>query len=272
MVAGSDPGGGQRQQEGARQFALAKFRWAAPDRLDVEGSFVGSGEAPEGEFLLVLRGPDGEQRLRATDHSLDKDGSWRAVFVFDAPPMPFDSGHIEVGDDVIIALFDALPADAAEQPQLLDVQRASAAADDGVRPAEGMERLRMETDLAAARQELGELRTTADRAAAELERAGADLRAEREGRAAEAEQFRASLASLRASAEQAIAAAEQQSAARNAELVEALAARDAALAEWRAYAERLAEVVPLATQARDAAQQLLERLGQAGTPERDAGA
>jgi rhodanese-related sulfurtransferase len=271
MVAESDPGGVQRQEDGAQQRALAKFRWAAPDRLNVEGSF-GSGERPDGDFVLVLRGPDGERRLLATDHETDPDGSWRAVFVWDAPPMPFDYAHIEAGDNVIVALLDALPADASDEPELVDVRAASPPARDDVPPAEGVERLRMQTALAAVHQELDELRTAAGRTAAELERAKADLQAEREGRAAEAEEFRDTLASLRASAEQAIADAEQQRATRSAELIQALAARDAELAELRDRAERAADMVPLATQARDAAQRLLDRLAEAGDIERDDGA
>jgi hypothetical protein len=271
MIAESDPGGGERQEGGVQQFALAKFRWASPDRLDVEGRFVGSRGTPDGDCMLVLRGPDGEQRLLATDQKSGDDGSWRAVFVWDAPPKPFDTARLELGDDVAIALTDALPGDASEEPRLLDVQRGAAA--DTARPVSAVERLGLETDLAAAGQELSELRTAADRTAAQLERAEADLRAERDGRAAEAERFRESLASLRASAERAVADAQQESAARTAELAQAIEARDRELAELRAHVGRVAAVAPLATEARDAAQRLLDRLTESvGPPERDDGA
>jgi len=271
MIAESDPGGGKRQEGGVEQFALAKFRWASPDRLDVEGRFVGSSETPDGECILVLRGPDGEQRILATDQESGDDGSWRAVFVWNSPPMPFDTAQLELGDDVAIALTEALPVDASEEPRLLDVRRPSAA--DTAPPISGVERLGLETDLAAAGQELSELRTAADRIAAQLERTEADLRAERDGRTAEAERFRESLASLRTSAERAVTDAQQESAARTAELAQAIEARDRELADLRARVGRVADVAPLATEARDAAQRLLDRLTESvGTPERDDGA
>jgi hypothetical protein len=262
MIAGSDRGGAEREG-GVQEFAVAKCHWASPDRLGIEGRFVGSGEPPDGEYVLVLHGPDGEQRIRATDRQAGDDGSWSAVFVWDTPPIAFETAELEVGDAATIVLSNALAGDGSQEPQELELRRASPATSngaDGSPPEDSLEQLRRETDLIAARQELSEQRTAGERTSAELERAEADLRAERDARTAEGERFRESLAAVRESAERAIADAGQQQEARTAELREALEAADRELTELRAHVDRLTGVASLATEAREDAEQLLGRL------------
>jgi chromosome segregation ATPase len=72
-------------------------------------------------------------------------------------------------------------------------------------PADGADRLRLESALLEAQEENRERRLAADVIGKELARTREDLDAERAARHEDAERFRASLAHLRASADEAIA-------------------------------------------------------------------
>ena len=49
-------------------FELKRFVWATPDRLEIDGRFVGLGDGPTGDAVLVLRGPERTHRLPAVDN------------------------------------------------------------------------------------------------------------------------------------------------------------------------------------------------------------
>src|ERR671931_1403071 len=68
----SDAGEGSRKTE-PPSFELTRFAWAAPDRLDVSGVFVGLDGKPAGAPTLVVRGGDREQRLPAVEGSVSGD-------------------------------------------------------------------------------------------------------------------------------------------------------------------------------------------------------
>lgn len=207
-------------------FDLERFEWAAPDRLQVAGTFSGLTDA-QGSPALVLRGAERTHRLSAVgDARPPADGEpWMATFAWREPPEPFESAELQVGSDVAVEL--PKPRTGHFEAQRLEGRHAAPeeAAADGAGSA--TERLRLQGDLLAAQEEALEARALAERAMEELSRAHQDLDAERERHAADAERFREGLATVRASAEEALAA-ERRAAA---ELREQLAAAEAARAD-----------------------------------------
>jgi hypothetical protein len=202
-------------------FELERFAWATPDRLEIDGRFVGLGGAT-GDPVLVLRGIDGTHRLPAVTEDIpDGDGEhWHAVFAWQEAPTAFDAAQLELGDELLIELPE--PSWDGEPPELgvLDVRRRG-----------GGERLRLQADVLAVRSELGEAHARAERLEKELARARADVDEERAGRAADAESFRDSLAQAQSAAEEAIAEGLAE--------VDALRVRVAELAGAGEEAERL---------------------------------
>ena len=193
-------------------FALERFAWGGPDRLELSGTFTGLGGAPTGSPVLVLASRYAVYRLPASpDDSVPEEGAaWQATFVWQEPPGAFATAALEL-DRHLVEL--PAPGDGSEpsDPALLPVRRA--------RPAG--ENLPLEEALIA---------TTED-----LRRARADLQAERDGRAADAAAFREGLAQLREAAEEALAVERN---ARQAEITE-LQDRVAELGAAAAEADRL---------------------------------
>jgi hypothetical protein len=233
-------------------FDLERFEWAAPDRLQVAGTFDGLDEAAAGPPMLVLRAADRTHRLPAAGRSgVPADGKpWMATFAWREAPEPFHSAELQLGGDIAVEL----PEPGAAQPgHRLEVRQPAAPAPSApvngvpaVAPraaepsaAEATERLRLQGDLLTAQEEAREARALADRAMEELSRAHQDLDTEREGRAADAERFRDGLATVRASAEEALAAEQQAVAQLRAPLQAAEAARAEAQAGVAALQERL---------------------------------
>jgi hypothetical protein len=217
-------------------FALERFDWAGPDRLELHGTFT---EPPPGagvEPLLVVYADDGAHELPlagAPGGEPLAGERWQAEFAWQEPPAPFVTAELVLGD-----LRIALPGPYEDQD--------GAAAPDVPAPAldapAGGGRLHLETELLAAREHGHEAERELERARAELDRARADLAAERAGREQDAARFREGLAAVeRAAAE---------------ELEQARAHFDAA-EDFRARAERLRADLE-AADARNA--QLRERL------------
>jgi hypothetical protein len=179
-------------------FTLDRFAWAAPDRLELAGTFDGLAAAPTGAAVLVLTGPGGEYRLTATRGD-DADGPangepWLASFVWHEAPAAFDTAVLELGDDLAVDL--PIPgADAGADA--LPVQSAATQADPVARVAAEADRLGLWEDLTQAQQE-------ARRLGDELARVRADLTTEREERAEDAARFRAGLGEMREAVEAAV--------------------------------------------------------------------
>lgn len=226
MVAREEKGPANK----AATFELERFAWGAPDRLELSGSFVGLPAPPADAPVLVVRGAERTHRLPpAADSAIGtpEDGQpWRAEFAWQEVPEVFDVAQLQLGGEIVVDL----PAPGEAQPQSLEVRHARSEDDAGAAqpsqvatPATGAERLRLESELLAAREAAGELRVDAERAREELARARADLESERERRAADAERFRDGLARVQESAEGALS-----------EAGDAIRTRDAALEELRA--------------------------------------
>jgi hypothetical protein len=180
-------------------FALERFAWAAPDRLELAGTFDGLGAAPPGAAVLVLTGPTGTYRLTASpgDVAAPVNGEpWLAVFVWHEAPAAFDAAVLELGDDLAVDL--PVPgADASQDALAMRFSANDDAAGPAARVAAEADRLGLWEDLTQAQQE-------ARRVGEELERARADLATEREGRAEDAARFRAGLAEMREATESAL--------------------------------------------------------------------
>jgi hypothetical protein len=200
---------------GKETFELERFVWATPDRLEIDGRFVGLGATPPANPVLVLQGEDRTHRLAAvTDGVVGGDGGhWHAEFAWQEPPTAFDTAQLELGDELVV--------------QLPEPSRDSEASDSGavdVRRRGGGGRLRLQADLLAVRSELVEAQARLERLAKELARAREDLDAERAGRAADAEAFRAALGEAQGAAEEAVSEALAEEAALRARVAELAAA------------------------------------------------
>jgi hypothetical protein len=215
-------GGGDRPLDTSNgmTFALERFAWGAPDRLEVSGTFAGIHDTPPGAPELVVHGRERVHRLRAVPDRISgppEDGRlWWAEFAWQEPPEAFDGAELQFGGALVVELP---PVDDAESTAQLTVR--------GPQPS-GAERLRLEADLLAAQEEVRELRAAVERLQEELTRARDDLVAEHERHAVDAERFREGLARVQRSAEAAIAEAQS-----------AIEQRDATLVQARAEAEAL---------------------------------
>jgi hypothetical protein len=223
-----------------RTFALERFAWGAPDRLELAGTFSGLDEPPAGLPVLVLTGPDRTHRLPAAARDVsgtpENGRPWSAAFVWQEPPAAFDAAVLRLGSDLAVELPD--PGSDGESPASVELPVRSA-------NGHGADRVRLEAELLAGREELREARSALHRAEEELSRAREDLHAEREERAADAVRFRAGLAQVREAAEQALTAKDAELADVRGELEVATAfraeAESASKAETAALRERMDE-------------------------------
>ena len=173
------------------RFALERFAWGAPDRLELAGTFTGLDEpdAPAPP-VLVLSGAGHTHRLRARGRrsGAPEDGQpWRAAFVWEEPPAAFDAAVLQLGGDLAVELPEPGDADAAGRASAAPPGRCATSA-----PAARAVRARgraLDRARGAARGARG-----LHRAEEELARAREDLTAEREGRAADATRFREGVA------------------------------------------------------------------------------
>lgn len=236
-------------------FDLERFEWAAPDRLQLAGTFAGLGDGAAAPPTLVLHGSERSHRLPAVEgdgSGPPEDGEpWTATFAWQDAPEAFDTAELELGDDVSIQLPEPRAGQRPFGGQRLKVRKAADHEPEEGRqngngsPPPAAERLRLQSELVAAQEEARELRVAVERAEEELGRARQDLEAERERHAADSERFREGLAKVQASAEEALAAEQHSAEALRAELDTALAARqeaDASAGELREQLTALEKV------------------------------
>src|SRR3954447_18228635 len=175
-------------------FQLDRFEWAAPDRLEIAGSFAGI-EPPRMAPTLVVGAADGTRRLTATPVDSPVDGEqWTAAFLWQEPPVPFEQVELELGDGLSVVLPAPGSGDAA-----LAIRGA---------PRPPAETLRSQAALLAAQEEAREASAAHGQVLQELARVREDLEAERSAHAADAERFKQGLAQVRDAGEAALAATE----------------------------------------------------------------
>src|SRR3954447_2441079 len=177
-------------------FQLDRFEWAAPDRLEIAGSFAGV-DAPSVTPTLVVGSGEGGRRLTGTPLDSDVGGEqWTAAFLWQEPPLAFEAAELELGHGLSVVL----PAPGSSDEALAIRGGAPPAADT----------LRLQAALLAAEEEAREVQSVHRRALQELARARDDLEAERSAHAADAERFKHGLAQVRDAGEQALAASEAE--------------------------------------------------------------
>jgi hypothetical protein len=180
-------------------FALERFTWAAPDRLEVAGTFAGLPDEPPGAPVLVLQGAHATHRLPSANADQPRDGRpWRASFAWQEAPEAFDAARLELGDGVQVDL----PAPGAQDGP---AESGAASAESRDAPLDSGDRVRLEAELLAAREEARAARAEAQQAAEELERLRRDLEAERARRADDTARFREGLEKLQQLANETIA-------------------------------------------------------------------
>ena len=220
-------------------FALERFQWAGPDRLEITGTFTGLPPGDADGPLLVVHGDDGAHELPSADpDAAPLPGEpWHAAFTWQEPPTAFTTAELRVGA-ARVALPGLRPGD--EPAEALAVAEPDAAP--AVPPAGG--RLRLEAELLAAQELARELERELLRAHAERDRAREDLDAERLGRAEDAARFREGLAAVERAAADELDAARAQADAASAARVEADRLRtelDSAGVREQALRERVGE-------------------------------
>ena len=246
-------------------FELKRFTWAAPDRLDLSGTFTGLADEPTGEPALVVDGAAGVHRLPAVAGSVSGPpaGMWGAAFAWLQAPEAFERASLEFASGVRVELPQP-DAKRSLRRQVIEVQvpgweGADATGDeptgDGADPpadAPAAGTLSLQAALLAAEEKAREAETAARQAETELARARDDLATEREGRRMDAERFRKLLDGFQASASDAVAA--EQAARRDTESqLEPLRERIAALETAAGDADAMrAELENAREQAREA--------------------
>jgi flagellar biosynthesis GTPase FlhF len=231
-------------------FDLERFEWAAPDRLEVAGSFHGI-EAPSAAPTLVLYGADGAQRLvgAPVDHGGDG-AAWVSEFVWSGPPVPFDDAELELDGGLSIGLPQPGMRD-----ETLEVRTVAA--------PQAADLLQLQAALIVAQEDAREADAARAQLAQELAHAREDLEAERARHASDAENFKRGLAQVREAGEQALAAssAEVAELRERADRLEAELEHVAALrAELEQSASEAAERERALDDARDEAGRLQSRL------------
>jgi hypothetical protein len=271
MTVGSDSRPASAEPADDRpMFALDRFEWGAPDRLELAGRFSGLEGRPAAGPVLMVDGPDGPHRLPAVGDGAGPpaDGApWAAAFAWLEAPVAFDHARLELGPALAVELPGPGQGESGRSLPVSTADDGTGAADVLVAAADAdgaAGRLRLEAQLLDARQELEETRVAAQRAQEELERAQADLAAERRRASDDAERFRAGLASVRASAEEAIGAAElarsraeQEAQAEIAALRERVAALEPAADELETVRSELDDARSTLAEVRVGAQSLL---------------
>jgi hypothetical protein len=217
-------------------FQLERFEWAAPDRLEIAGSFAGV-EPPRAAPTLLVRADDGVRRLTGATADEAGDGDpWSAAFHWREPPVPFSAAELDLGGGLSVVL----PAPGASAEALSIRGAASPAADT----------LRLQAELIAAQEETREAQAAHELALEELERARADLEAMRLRRTAEAERFKEGLAQVREAGERALATSQGE--------LEALRARVGELEDQLAAVPPLEERLDRAVSDAEEARRSLE--------------
>jgi hypothetical protein len=187
------------------RFALERFAWDAPDRLEVSGWFDGLDVELTDPPVLVVEDGDGSRRLPAVPERLawppGEGQRWWAAFEWSDEPAAFERATLELGAGLAIDLPQPNAKRTRRDERTLEVRRSEPDAT----PDSSAGRLALEADLLLAQEEVLSLRAAMERTRRELDRARQDAEAERGRRTADAERFRDGLGRVRASAEDAIA-------------------------------------------------------------------
>jgi hypothetical protein len=219
----------------ACSFALERFAWGAPDRLELAGTFAGLERSPSELPVLILSGAERTHRLpaAAVSGAPENGRPWRAAFVWQEAPAAFEAVMLQLGGELAVDLPE--PGEGGAAPENVELPVRVPSRDHAV-PGAGAELLRLEGELLAAREELLEAQSNLHRAVGEMRRAREDLDTERAERAADAVRLRDGIATVRESAEQALGV-EQRTAQQLRDALDAahktLEARDAELADAR---------------------------------------
>jgi hypothetical protein len=175
-------------------FRLARFEWAAPDRLEIAGAFTGI-DTPSGAPTLIVHGADGVRRLTGVPGKrASGDGPWSASFLWSEPPVPFEAAELELGGGLSVEL--SAPGTSDEAIAVRGATRSPA------------DMLRLQVALLAAQAEAREAGAAQRQVAQDLARAREDLESERAAHGADTERFKQGLAEMREAGEQAVTAAE----------------------------------------------------------------
>jgi hypothetical protein len=187
------------------RFALERFAWDAPDRLEVSGWFDGLDVELTDPPVLVVEDGEASHRLPPVPERLawppEERQRWWAAFAWGDEPAAFERAYLELGGGLAIDLPQPSNKRARRDERMLEVRRTERPAPEGS-PAD---RLALEADLLLAGEEVRSLRAAIEQTRRELDRARQDADAERGRRAADSERFRDGLGRVRASAEEAIA-------------------------------------------------------------------
>jgi hypothetical protein len=224
-------------------FALERFAWEAPDRLEVSGWFSGVHDAPSEPPVLVVRGGDRIHRLAPVPdrlHGALHDGArWRAAFAWQDAPEGFERADLAFGDDLVVELPEPRPKRTRRGEKVLEVRRTPAQDNGSAPPA--AKRLALETALLVAQEDVRELRAAVERAHAELATTREELEAERRRRAEDAERFREGLERVRGSAEEALAQVDGDAARQRSEIGAARVEAEHLVARLTGLEDALAE-------------------------------
>jgi colicin import membrane protein len=229
-------------------FELKRFVWAAPDRLELSGTFGGLQDAPVDDApMLVVRAGESVHRLPAVADSLDRPpnqdgGVWQAAFAWQDAPVAFDVAELHLGGGLVVELPEPSAKRLLSRTRVLQVRTSQSGERQSKNAAAAS--VASQVEVLAAQEEVREARIEMEQTAAELARAREDLKAERERRAGDSERYRQGLAKVRESAEQALAEAHEASEAKDSaletlrgRLEEAAGALKAAAAKARTEAE-----------------------------------
>jgi hypothetical protein len=112
---------------GGATFELEQFEWAAPDRLELRGRFIGlrgvSADAP----MLVVVGDGRVHRLPAVPGSAagppEEGRRWQAAFAWHGPPVAFDVAELQLGSDLVVELPEPAPRRARFRRGVRDAPR-----------------------------------------------------------------------------------------------------------------------------------------------------
>ena len=211
-------------------FSLERFEWSAPDRIEIAGRFANVPENALADPVLVVRGGDSTHRLVPAADSERQAGRvglrrfggtrWRASFAWPGQPTSFDRAVLELGEEFVVAL--PAPGAIRSGRRALRVSRREPPT---LGPAE---RIGLQAELAATREEAEDLRGRLEQAQQVARRLRQDMDAQRKRREAESKRFHETLAGMRGTAEEAVYAERRNAETMRAELEEARrAAEDA---------------------------------------------